>query len=874
MTDRKRHLKVLEFFLKQVIPISDQENLTGDFEEMFDRIQRRSGRLSALTWYVFQIFRLIPAYFKNYLYWSLTMIASSFKIAYRHMKKFKTYSFINIAGLAIGTACCLLILFYIKDEISYDRYHEKACRIYRVVDSFDVPGGIISDFALTSAPFAPTLKQDFREVEDAVRILPKRRMVSNGDKKYYEDGLFYADASLFSIFTIPLVEGNPGTALQDPNSVVISENIASKYFGNAEAINKILEIDGIEFLVTGVMQEMPKNSHFYASIFTSLKTLEQDPTLQVNFFQNWVRHEFYTYILLKEGSSPAELEAKLPAFIEKYAASQVKKFLDGSLSSHLQPLTQIHLHSDLQVEIRPNSDIKYVYIFSSIAFFILLIACFNFMNLATARAASRSKEVGLRKVVGASRLQLVKQFLGESFLFTLIAVLLALILVILGLPFFNSLAGKAIHMDHLADVLILGISVLVLFLVGIVSGSYPAFFISRFQPSHAIKKGQESGTRKPLLRRALVVLQFCISVVLIISTAVVFIQLDFLRNRKLGFDKEHVLAIPIRAGSLRQNAEEIKSELMQNPNIVSATIANALPGGNPAGDVIRLVTEEGRKTFTLRMIYTDHDYIKTMGIEMVAGREFSKSMGTDSTEAFIINEAAAREMQLTDPLDAILEYGFTDTAAGKRGRVVGVVTDYQYQSLKEEITPLVIQIWPSSANIFAIRVLPGNISDTLKFIEAKWKEFDPAHPYEYSFLDETFDQMYKSEQRMGQIFSAFASLAISIAALGLFGLALYMVETRTKEIGVRKVLGASVGKIFLLISKEFVVLVLLANIFAWPIASILMHKWLQSFAYRIDISFWIFVLSSVLAFGIALITVGIQAMKAATVNPVDSLRYE
>ena len=874
MTEDKRRLRILEFFLKQVIPIIDQENLAGDFEEMYNRICRRSGKVLAQIWYITQILKLIPSYFKNYLYWSLTMIFNYFKIALRHIKKFKTFSFINIAGLAIGMACCILILFYIKDEMSFDRYHKNAARIYRVVDSFDVPGGIVADFALTSAPIGPTLKEDFQEVEDAVRFIPRRRMVAQGEKKYYENGLFYADVSLFNIFTFPLLKGNPQSALEAPNTVVISETIALKYFGNEEAINRTLDIDEKEFVVTGVMKNMPKNSHFYAGIFASLKTLEENPSLQENYFQNWVRHEFYTYILLKEDASAENLQAKLPAFIEKYAAQQVQTFLGGSLSSHLQPLNQIHLYSDLQVEISPNSDIKYVYIFSVIAFFILLIACFNFMNLATARAANRSKEVGLRKVVGASRPQLVKQFLGESLLYTLFAQLLAITIVFFALPYFNSLTDKAIQLDYFTDLFLVGFIILILFFVGIISGSYPAFFLSRFQPAHVLKRTLSPGSQRPTLRKALVVLQFGISIILIISTAVVFNQLDFLRNRKLGFNKEHVVAVPIRANSIRQNAEQIKFELKQNPNIVSATIANALPGGNAAGDVIRLVTEEGRKTFTLRMIYTDHDYIKTMGIGMAQGRDFSKAMSTDADEAFIINEAAAREMQLIDPLKAVLEYGFSETEVGKRGRIVGVVNDYQFQSLKEEITPLVIQIWPSSASVFAIRIQPTNIPDTLKFIETKWRQFDPAHPYEYSFMDETFDQMYKSEERMGQILSTFSILAIFIAALGLFGLALLMVETRTKEIGVRKVLGASAGNIFVLISKEFAILVLIANIFAWPAAYVLMRKWLQSFAYCIDIGILVFVLSAVLAFAIALLTVSFQAIKAAAANPADALRYE
>ncbi len=874
MAGHALRLRVLEFLLKQVIPIVDQENLFGDFAEMFDRISRRRGKAAAMAWYFFHIAKFVPSYFQNCMTWSLTMLQNYWKTALRHIKKYKAYSFINIGGLAIGMTCCILILLYVQDELSYDQYHEKADRIYRVVDSFDVPGGINADFALTCAPFAPTLEMEYQEVEDAVRIIHRRRMVAKGEKKYYEDGLFYADGSLFNIFTFPLIRGDPATALEAPNTVVVSENVALKYFGHDNVINEILEIDGQDFLVTGVMENPKENSHFYADIFPSLKTLEQVPLLQESYFQNWVRHEFYTYILLQEGASPDILQAKLPGFIDKHAALQVKTFLNGTLSSRLQPLTKIHLHSHLQAEIRPNSDIKYIYIFTAIALFTLLIACVNFMNLATARAANRTKEVGLRKVVGASRSQLVKQFLGESLLFTLFALCLAILLVVIALPSFNALAGKTIEVHDLSNVVLLGGMVLILFFVGITSGSYPAFFISRFEPGNVLKKSSGPAWRTSFMRKGLVVLQFAISIVLIISTAVVFNQLDFLRNRKLGFDKNHVVLVPIRADAIREGAEEIKVELMRNPGISSATIANAVPGGNAAGDVIRLVTDEGRETYTVRMIYTDHDYARTMGLEIVAGRDFAKGMTTDADTAFIINEAAVRELQLDGPLQVQVEYGFSETEVGKSGRIIGVVKDYQFQSLKEEITPLVIQIWPSSTRLFAIRIAPDNIQETLKFIENTWKKMDPSHPYEYSFMDETFDQLYKSEERLGQIAGIFSTLAIFIAAMGLFGLTLFTLEQRTKEIGVRKVLGASVADIYVLVSKEFALLVLFANLFAWPTAYFLTRKWLQSFAYRTDIGIGVFVLSAALALLIALATVSFQAIKAASANPTGSLRYE
>lgn len=657
MTSRHRNLKILEFFLKQVISFEDQENLMGDFEEMFDRISQTSGTSKALLWYVFQILKLIPSYFRNYIYWSLTMLKNYLKIALRNVKKSKTYSFINILGLAIGMACCILILFYVQDELSYDRYNEKADRIYRVVDSGEAPGGMSFDLALTSAPFAPTMKADFPEVEDAVRLYRRRRMVANGERKYYEDNLFYSDSSLFNIFTFPLIKGNPETALQSPHTVVLSESTALKYFGNNGVINQNLSIDGQDFLVTGIMKDIPRNSHFIADLFVSFKTLEQIPFFQQSYIQNWVRHEFYTYVLLEDGNSQMELEAKMPAFIDKYAAQQVKAILGGTISSSLQPLESIHLHSHRQAEISPNGDIKYVYIFSFIALIILLIACVNFMNLATARSAKRSMEVGLRKVVGANRTQLVRQFLGESLMFTCFALIFALLIVTAALPSFNSLTGKEIDINYLNNPILLGGLVLILIFVALASGSYPAFFISRYQPADVLKGAKSTSTKRSLLRRGLVILQFSISIILIISTTVVLNQLDFLRNKKLGFNKDHVVVVPITANSFRQNAESVKKELMQNPNITNASITHSVPGGNTAGDVIRMVKEEGALTMTVRMIYTDHDYIKTMGMEIVEGRDFSKDMSTDTSEAFIINESAVRTWQLDRPLDTQLEWG-------------------------------------------------------------------------------------------------------------------------------------------------------------------------------------------------------------------------
>jgi putative ABC transport system permease protein len=867
---QERLQRALEGLLRHVAPLEDIESLSGDFAELYGRHADRRGKHWARAWYVFQLLRLFPGYLTNCGYWSYVMFKNYLKISLRNMRRFKAYSFINVAGLAVGIACCLLIFLYVRDELNYDLFHEKADRIYRLVDGFDVEGDSSRLIALSSAPFAPALQREFPLfVEDAVRFFPgRRRMVEYGDKKLYEDGLIFADASLFSVFTVPLSRGDAETALTAPGSLVVSESMAAKYFGRIDPLNQILRINDQEFLVTAVMRDIPRNSHFHADMFASLKTLEEIPSVQERYFRSWARHEFYTYLLLREGTSGKELEKNLPGFIQKHASQEIRSTLGGTLFSRLQPLKDIHLRSNLQHEISPTGDIKNVTIFGVIAAFILLIACVNFMNLATARSASRAREVGLRKVVGAVRSQIVKQFLGEALLFTFIALAVSVFLVVLALPSFSQLTEKTFTLRDLMSPGLAGAVFLVLILVGITSGGHPAYYISRYQPASVLRGTERPLPGRSLLRKGLVVFQFGISTALIVSTLVVLGQLDLLRNRKLGFDKDHVVIVPIRDDSLRKNHEAVKAELMRNPNIVSATLTIGVPGGVVAGDAIQLVTEDGKRTLTVKMIYTDFDYIETMGMEIVQGRDFSRDMGTDTNEAFIINEAAVRTFQLEDPLNTRFEWG------DKQGRVIGVVRDFQFQSLKEEITPLVIHIWTRNTYVFAFRIRSEDTPTTLAYIEDRWKELDPGHPFEYSFLDETFDSIYRSEARLGQIFTSFAVLAICIASLGLFGLALFTAQQRTKEIGIRKVLGASIGGIFLLLSREFALLVLIANLFAWPLSYLLMRRWLQNFAYRISIQPWIFLLSAATAFLIALLIISVQILKAALSDPVNSLRYE
>jgi len=796
------------------------------------------------------------------------MLRSHIKIAFRHLRGHKVRSVINIGGLALGMACCLLIFLFVRDELAFDRHHEKADRIFRLVDGFDAGGGWEGYYALSSAPFAAALKREFPQIEDAVRFLPgSRRLVTRGETKAWEDDFFYVDGSVFGIFTIPLIKGDPAKALVDPDTLVVSERIASKYFGREDPVGKTLKINDRDFLITGVMSDWPRRSHFAAELLGSMKTAEQAPGMRELYFDNWVRHEFYTYLLLRDASDAETLEARLPGFIETHAAARVKEVLGAKLSSRLQPLRSIHLRSHLQLELAANGDIRYVGIFSVIAAFILIIACVNFMNLATARSAARGREVGLRKAVGAGRAQLVRQFLGESFILTALALALAVLLAVIALPAFNALSGKALVARDLLNAATAGSLLAILIAAGFLAGSYPAFFLSSFRPA-AVLKGGRTASGRSLLRRVLVVGQFGISIVLIIATLVVLDQLDYMRNRELGFKKDHVVVIPVRSGSVRTNIEAIKADLKGDPSVLAATLANGVPGGQLAGDSLDLVTGSGRKRVTVAMIYCDHDYLQTMGMEIVEGRDFSRRMATDEKEAFIVNEAAVRLLGLSRPLETRMEWNDLP------GRVIGVVRDFQFQSLRQEIQPLVFHIAPAYAWVLAVRIRPDHIPETLAYLERKWKDYAPAHPFEYGFMDETFDSLYRGEERLGRIFGLAAGLAIFVASLGLFGLALYSVEARTKEIGIRKVLGASPGRIAALVTREFVALVLIAGAVAWPAAFLLMRRWLQNFAYRVEMGAWIFILSAGAALVIALLTMSAQVLRAVLADPVKAIRYE
>ncbi len=808
------------------------------------------------------------------------MIKNYITVALRNLSRHKVFSFINILGLAIGLACCITIFLFVRDELRYDTFHTKADRIYRVVNSRVRESGE-DHIALTPPAFGPTLQRDFPEVQQMVRFFDMRApLITYEDKKFFETDFLLADSTVLDVFTLPLLKGNPQTALKERYSLIITESVAKKYFGEQDPMGKVLTVDGeMKFTVTGVMQDLPVHSHLKINVLGNFNMLKD--FIQQSRLENWVWHQFYTYILLQENYNVAQLEAKLPSFVKTHA-SEVTARMNTKYTIGLQALTDVHLRSShLEHDIAQKGDIQYVYAFSVIALFALLIACFNFMNLSTARSAQRAKEVGLRKVVGAGRRQLIAQFIGESILLVSIAMVMAFILVYLTLPIFNNFSGKQLQLFSAIDILtVLGVLAIIL-LVGLVAGSYPAFFLSAFQPVKVLKGELRAKHGGYSLRQTLVVLQFAISTVLIIGTTIVFRQLNYIQNTNLGFSKEQLVSLPIRNGEMRRNYEGIKNELLQNTAIKSATACYGLPGDIFAGDGILI---PGRDTdYSINMFLVDHTYIPTLEMEMVAGRNFSKEYGTDAENAFILNETAVKDLGWNTPEEALNKEihwkkwnvdsaGISDSL--KRGKVIGVVKDFHYKSLHQKIEPLILHIYQDAYTSIVVKVRPENMQATLNFLEKKWTSLDAEWPFEYTFLDEQFAKKYESERVFGKVFTAFTLLSIFIACLGLFGLASFTASQRSREIGIRKVLGASVAGIVFLLSKDFLKLVLLALLIAIPLAWYAMSGWLEDFAYRIDMDWWMFALAGLVALLIALFTVSFQSIKAALANPVKSLRNE
>ncbi|MCB9036615.1 MAG: ABC transporter permease [Lewinellaceae bacterium] len=798
--------------------------------------------------------------------------------AIRNLWKQKYYTLINVLGLALGLACFLFILAYVKDELSYDRYHEKADRTYRV----DFKGNIFGqDFDLPEVgdPFGPTVLESYPEVVQQVRLRDLGSyLVRYENNSYREDEVVFADSTFFQVFTFPLLKGDPQMALAEPGTVVITPAVARKYFGDEDPIGKTLVLDNEHnHRVTGIMEEMPKNTHFYYNMLLSMPSLEESRSNQ------WVSNNFHTYLVLKEGADPKALQSKFPQIIETHIGRQLEQYMGmtiddffkagNSAEYSLFPLTKIHLHSNKFDELSPNSDIRYVYIFSFIGVFILLLACINFMNLATARSSNRAKEVGLRKVVGARRRQLVGQFLSESVLLSLLALLIAVLLMQLAMPYFNQLSGKELNLWRADTGWLWAAMGGLALLVGLLAGSYPAFFLSAFRPVQVLQGLLSRGGGAGVFRNVLVVFQFTITIALMVGALVINKQLQFIQNKKLGFSKEQVLILN-DAYALGNNAQPFKEAALQIPGVKSATFSGYLPtpsyrsstsyfmGKNPSPENAHI----------LFRFEADPDYISTLGMEIVNGRDFSRDNPSDSSTV-ILNEAAVKIFNLEDPLGQEISHLGEDPSQAQTYRVIGVVRDFHFSSLRDKIEPLVLHCGDSKGYL-AMKVNTGDIKGLAAALKREWDAFAPNQPFGYDFMDDDFNAMYDSEVRIGRIVGLFTFLAVFIACLGLLGLAAYTAERRTKEIGIRKVLGAPARALFLLLAKEFTRWVAIACFIALPVAYLAMQNWLQGFEYRVQVDAGTLLLAALAALAAALITVSYHALRAVRRNPVEALRYE
>ncbi|WP_439584932.1 ABC transporter permease [Dyadobacter bucti] len=798
------------------------------------------------------------------------MLRNYLLIAFRNFQKYKVFSFINITGVAVGMACFLLLALYVKDELSFDRYNTKADRIYRVTRTFLSSEGVATlKLAQLAAPFGPSIKQDFPETEEVVRTAGNDALFRYGDKVFHDENMYFAEPNLFKVFDIGVLNGNPDQALVNPFSVMFSRPMAEKYFGKENPVGKMVRMeDQFDMVVTGVFEPLPIQAHFHPSFLVSFSTLSDERAYgaeQLN--NNWVSNNFNTYLLLKPGADPKRMEAAFPAFQDKNIPTE-KPSAWSVLN--LQKLTDIHLHSHTDSEVEPTSDIRYIILFSAIGLFILFIACINYMNLATARFAGRAKEVGMRKAVGAERTQLISQFLSESFLLVVFALGIALFLVVFSLPALNDFTQKQLSTQNLFEPFFLIILLVVTILTGLVAGSYPAFFLTSFRPMNMLKGEIASTIKSGKLRKILVITQFTIAIVLIISTAIAYSQMRYIQNYRLGYSKEQVL-IASDAGDQKTNYETLKHQLIQTGAVNNLGRSSRIPSGRLL-DSQEAVAMKGDKmapvNINLRSLQIDYDFIPAYQIKMAAGRNFSRNYSTD-TNMVVLNERAVRLLGWT-PEQAI---GKTFHYGQSKGQIIGVTQDFHFESLHQQMSAIAMVLNTHNLNWLSIQ-LKGDIPDAVSKVETVLKRFFPGRPFEYQFLDERFDKLYAREQTQQALFSIFASIAILISCLGLFGLSMFMAEQRTKEIGIRKVLGASVVSLVTLFSKDFLKLVLVAVVIASPIAWYAMQNWLDEFAYRTTIQWWVFVLAGGITALIALFTIGLQSLKVAMLNPVQSLRTE
>jgi putative ABC transport system permease protein len=860
------------------------EEIEGDLTEVFRNQYKNSPRKAKwkFAWSVVRYLR--PEFMKSFKHsyqpHSYGMYKSYFTIAWRTFLKNKGYTTINILGLVIGLTACLLITLYVSHELSYDRFNENADRIYRVNNEIKF-GDNHLDRAATNAIFGETAKSNFPQIEQTTRLLWHGGfLVKKGDLNIREGDVAWADSTLFDVFTLPMISGDPKSALREPNSIVITESVALKYFDRTDVAGLTLTINNKKNRkITGVIKDLPPTCHFRFTCFIPL--LENESASEASWASG---QTFTTYLLLKPNTDVTALVPELNKMLDKHLGPEVKAIINITLDEFksqgdyfkvsLTRLTDIHLHSKRSGELYSNGNIEYVYMFSAIAVLILIIACINFMNLATARSSTRAREVGVRKVLGSLKSSLIKQFITESFLTTIIAMLLAFLLTLVCLPYFNDLIGKKIDTTILYSPLMLLTFGSLVVIVGCLAGSYPAFYLSAFKPVAVLKGGKGSSVKKSLFRNALVVFQFSASVILISGTMVIYEQMKYIHTKDLGYSRDQILIIN-NTWQLGNRAASFKNSLLQLTGVDKATVSGYLPVNHYRSNdsFFTSPTLEIQEAISMQHWTIDEDYITTMGMQLVEGRDFSKNLAADST-AIIVNESAARFLGNLDIINKKL-YRITDNEAQSvtEYHIVGIVKDFNFSTLRESVKPLAF-IYGTDQGSLNVKINTADVPTLISAIERQWKALELNLPFEYSFMDEDFNRLYVGEQRIGKLFTVFAVLSIFVSCLGLFGLATFTAEQRTKEIGIRKVLGATVSGITTLLSKDFLKLVLVSVAIASPVAWYFMTQWLQGFAYRIDMKWWTFVASGMIAIIIAIITVSTHAIKAALENPVNSLRSE
>jgi putative ABC transport system permease protein len=847
----------------------EYHEFADDLNEIYGEMTGKGPRWRGAFWYWLRVLESLPGIIADKIYWRLTMFKNYLRTALRNLARHRGYSLINITGFAAGLASCLVIFLFVRQELSYDRYHRDADRIFRIAQDIQTPESNRL-FAAVSPMVCPTLRADYPQVEKAARLIPVgSQLVRRGEKIFYEDRFMFADQEVFDILTIPFLRGAKEGALVRPRTLVLAEEMAAKYFGAEDPLGQSLSINGADFEITGVVADSPENTHVKVAMIASLSTLSGLKQMMTN----WYSTMFYTYLKVKPGVDMIRFEDAIKTLSDPYTQERLST-RGVKYSYFLQPIAGIHHDTRIAFGFEPAGNPLFVKIFAAVGLFILLIACLNFMNLSTARATNRAKEVGLRKVVGAKRGQLVGQFLGESLLVVFAALFAAGAAAAAALPLLNRLTGITLHFTELFRPAVLLSLIAGAVLVGLTAGLYPALVLSSFRPASTLKGFFSRGSRGYALRSALVITQFTISVILIIGTLVMFNQYRFMKNQYLGFDKEQKLILPLKGGiSVGKNHETVKRLFSEHASISGVTVSSSVPGRGNSSFSIQIADADNAMTQDMYHLYFDTGFIPEYGIGMEAGRPFRKDMETDKGGAFLINEAAVKAFG----------WGSAEEALGKRLRtgyggrinpIIGVTKNFHYRGLQSEIEPLIMEYLPGMFRYITLSVNTQTLSETLDFAEARWRELFPGNPFESFFLDTDFERQYRADERSGRIFGMFTLLGLFIACLGLLGLASFAAETRVREIGIRKVLGASVPGIVVLLARQFARYVLLANLIAWPAAWFLMQGWLRSFAYRTEINVLVFVLTGFLVLAVAMLTVSFQSVRAAVANPADTLRHE